>query len=121
MELENALIGNPSVAESAVVGVPDEVKGELPFAVVVLKPGVTPSAELEADLRRRVRDAIGGMAEPESIRFVRQLPKTRSGKIMRRVVAALVRGGEVGDISTLEDDATVEEIRIAASTFREEL
>ncbi|MCI4329859.1 MAG: acetate--CoA ligase, partial [Thermoplasmata archaeon] len=64
IELENALIGNPSVAESAVVGVPDEVKGELPFAVVVLKPGVTPSAELEADLRRRVRDAIGGMAEP---------------------------------------------------------
>jgi acetyl-CoA synthetase len=121
IELENALIGHPSVAESAVVGVPDEVKGELPFALVVLRPGASPTPELEAELRGRIRAAIGGMAEPKAIRFVRQLPKTRSGKIMRRVIAALVRGGDVGDISTLEDGATVEEVREAVAALREEL
>ncbi|MCI4317100.1 MAG: AMP-binding protein, partial [Thermoplasmata archaeon] len=121
IELENALIGHPSVAESAVVGVPDEVKGEVPFAVVVLRPGATPGPELEAELRALVRSAIGGIAEPKSVRFVRQLPKTRSGKIMRRVVAAIARGGEVGDVSTLEDDATVEEVRAAVASLQSEL
>jgi acetyl-CoA synthetase len=121
IELENALIGHPSVAESAVVGVPDEVKGEVPFAVVVLRPGATPGPELEAELRDRVRAAIGGIAEPKSVRFVRKLPKTRSGKIMRRVVAAIARGGEVGDVSTLEDDATVDEVRAAVASLRSEL
>jgi acetyl-CoA synthetase len=121
IELENALVGHPAVAEAAVVGVPDEVKGELPYAVVVLRPGAVPSPELEAELRARIRAAIGGMADPKSVRFVRQLPKTRSGKIMRRVVGAIVRGGDVGDISTLEDDATVEEIRAAVASFRTEL
>jgi acetyl-CoA synthetase len=121
IELENALIGHPSVAESAVVGVPDDVKGEVPFAVVVLRPGASPSPELEAELRARVRTAIGGIAEPKSVRFVRQLPKTRSGKIMRRVVAAIARGGEVGDVSTLEDGATVEEVRAAVASLQSEL
>ncbi|MCI4355626.1 MAG: acetate--CoA ligase [Thermoplasmata archaeon] len=121
IELENVLIGHPSVAESAVVGVPDELKGEVPFAVVVLRPGSVPSPELEAELRRRVREAIGGLAEPRTVRFVRQLPKTRSGKIMRRVVAAVARGGDIGDVSTLEDDATVDEVRAAVATLQHEV
>ncbi|MCI4362221.1 MAG: acetate--CoA ligase [Thermoplasmata archaeon] len=121
IELENVLIGHPSVAESAVVGVPDELRGEVPFAVVVLRPGSVPSPELEAELRRRVREAIGGLAEPRTVRFVRQLPKTRSGKIMRRVVAAVARGGAVGDLTTLEDDASVEEVRAAVAALGSEI
>jgi acetyl-CoA synthetase len=121
IELENVLIGHPSVAESAVVGVPDELKGEVPFAVVVLRPGSVPSPELEAELRRRVREAIGGLAEPRTVRFVHQLPKTRSGKIMRRVVAAVAKGGAVGDLSTLEDDASVDEVRAAVAALGSEL
>jgi acetyl-CoA synthetase len=120
IELENALITHPSVAESAVVGVPDEIRGELPFAVVVLRPGFAPSPELERELKATVHAAIGGIADPKEVRFVQHLPKTRSGKIMRRVIGAIVRGQDVGDVSTLEDDATVEEVRAAASTLRAE-
>ncbi len=121
IELENALITHPAVAESAVVGVPDEVRGEVPFAVVVLRPGFDPSPELETALKAVVHAAIGGIAEPREVRFVAHLPKTRSGKIMRRVVAAIVRGQDVGDVSTLEDGATVDEVREAAASLRRAL
>jgi acetyl-CoA synthetase len=121
IELENALITNPAVAESAVVGVPDEVRGEVPYAVVILRPGFAPSAELEQALKRAVHDAIGGLAEPREVRFVQHLPKTRSGKIMRRVIASVIRGTDVGDLSTLEDGATVEEVRQAVAALRAEL
>jgi acetyl-CoA synthetase len=121
IELENVLIGHPSVAESAVVGVPDELKGEVPFAAVVLRPGAVASPALESELRQLIRTAIGGLAEPRTVRFVHQLPKTRSGKIMRRVVAAVARGGAIGDVTTLEDDASVEEIRAAVAMLGPEL
>ena len=121
IEIENAVITHPAVAESAVVGVPDEVRGEVPLCVVVLRPGNAPSPELEAEIRAKVREAIGALAEPRSVRFVRQLPKTRSGKIMRRVIAAVAQGKEVGDVSTLEDDATIDEVRAAAASLRGEL
>jgi acetyl-CoA synthetase len=118
IELENALITNPAVAESAVVGIPDPVRGEVPVAVVVLRPGHAATPALEAELRETVKREIGGFAEPRSVRFVAGLPKTRSGKIMRRVVAAVLRGDPVGDVSTLEDGATVDEVRVAADTLR---
>ncbi|HXQ95127.1 MAG TPA: acetate--CoA ligase [Thermoplasmata archaeon] len=121
IELENALITNPAVAESAVVGVPDDLRGEVPYAVVILRPGFAPSLALERELKRAVHDAIGGLAEPREVRFVQHLPKTRSGKIMRRVIAAVIRGTDVGDVSTLEDGATVEEVRDAVTSLRAEL
>jgi acetyl-CoA synthetase len=121
IELENALITHPAVAESAVVGVPDEIRGEVPYAVVVLRPGFEGTPALAKELQEAVHTAIGGLAEPRSVRFVRSLPKTRSGKIMRRVVGSIVRGEVVGDVSTLEDNATVEEIREAVATFQSQL
>ncbi|MCI4321512.1 MAG: acetate--CoA ligase [Thermoplasmata archaeon] len=121
IELENALLTHPAVAESAVVGVPDPVRGEIPVAVVVLRPGFVPSPEVERELKSAIHNGIGGFAVPREVRFALRLPKTRSGKIMRRVVAAVVGGWDIGDVSTLEDDATVDEVRAAAATLRSEM
>ncbi len=103
MEVESALVDHPAVAEAAVIGKPHEVKGEIIKAFVILKKGYEPSEELEKDIKQHVRDTLGPIAVPEEIAFVEKLPKTRSGKIMRRVLKAQELGFEVGDISTLED------------------
>ncbi len=103
MEVESALVDHPAVAEAAVIGKPHEVKGEIIKAFVILKRGYEPSEELERDIKQHVRDTLGPVAVPEEIAFVEKLPKTRSGKIMRRVLKARELGLEVGDISTLED------------------
>ena len=103
MEVESALVDHPAVAEAAVIGKPHEVKGEIIKAFVILKKGYEPSEELEKDIKQHVRDTLGPIAVPEEIAFVEKLPKTRSGKIMRRVLKAQELGLEVGDISTLED------------------
>jgi len=102
-ELESAFVSNSKVAEAAVIGKPHEVKGESIKAFVILKQGIVPSDELKAELVQTVRKSIGPIATPDEIDFVEKLPKTRSGKIMRRVLKAQELGLPVGDTSTLDD------------------
>ena len=104
MEVESALVGHPKVAEAAVVARPDELKGQAIAAFVTLEAGTKPSPELKEELRQWVAKEIGALAKPEEIRFSDTLPKTRSGKIMRRLLRELATSGEVkGDTTTLED------------------
>jgi acetyl-CoA synthetase len=120
-ELESALIQHPAVAEAAVVGVPDPVKGEIPVAYVVLRQGVQPTEQLRAELNNTVRELVGPIATLSNIFFVTKLPKTRSGKIMRRLVKAVVTGQPLGDVTTLEDEASVEEVKKAYEEFKAEI
>lgn len=120
-ELESALIEHPAVAEAAVVGVPDPVKGEVPYAFVVLRSGQTPSQQLTQEILKTVREKVGPIAVVDKVFFVSKLPKTRSGKIMRRVVKAVVTKAEVGDITTLEDEASVDEVKKAYEEFKAEV
>ncbi len=108
MEIESALVSHPAVAESAAVGVPHELKGESITVYVILKKDATPSADLKAELKKWVRKEIGPIAVPDALDFVDDLPKTRSGKIMRRIIKAKARGEPVGDISTLSNPEAVE-------------
>jgi len=101
-ELESAFVSHPSVAEAAVIGKPHEIKGESIKAFVILKQGIQPSDQLKQELVQQVRKSIGPIATPDEIEFVDKLPKTRSGKIMRRVLKAQELGLPVGDTSTLE-------------------
>lgn len=110
-ELEDALNKHPAVVESAVIGAPHAIKGEIPWAFVVLKEGHKPSAKLEAELIGQVSKLIGPIAKPERIFFVEDLPKTRSGKIMRRVIKRLIKNEELGDLSTLMNPESVEELK----------
>ncbi len=102
MEIESSLVSHPAVAEAAAIGKPDEIKGEHVKVFVILKNGVDPSEELARELKLHVRTAIGALATPDELEFVPSLPKTRSGKIMRRVVRARELGEPVGDITTLD-------------------
>ncbi len=109
-EVESALVSHPKVAEAAVIGKPHELKGEALCGFVVLRKGVEPSDELRQELREHVGKEIGKIARPDEIWFVHDVPKTRSGKIMRRVIRAKAIGEEVGDTSTLANPEAVEEI-----------
>ncbi|MBI1971920.1 MAG: acetate--CoA ligase [Candidatus Aenigmarchaeota archaeon] len=102
-EIESALVSHPSVAEAAVIGKPDEIRGEAIKVFVILREGSAPSDSLKEALKKHVRTEIGPIAIPSEIEFVTWLPKTRSGKIMRRVLKAKELGLPVGDTSTLED------------------
>ncbi len=102
-ELESAFVAHPAVAEAAVIGKPDDVKGEKIKAFVILRIGHEPTEELKHELAQKVRDMIGPIATPDEIEFVTSLPKTRSGKIMRRVLKAKELGQPLGDTSTLEN------------------
>lgn len=102
-EIESALVAHPAVAEAAVIGIPDEIKGDVPKAYVTLKVGYQPSDALAEELKKWVAQEIGPIARPESIEFRDKLPKTRSGKIMRRLLKAEALGKPVGDISTLDE------------------
>ena len=103
-EVESALVSNQKVAEAAVVGRPDELKGQALVAFVTLKGGVPATPELREELRQHVGKEIGPVAKPDDIRFAEALPKTRSGKIMRRLLKQIATGGEIkGDTTTLED------------------
>ena len=102
-EVESALITNPAVAESAAIGLPHEIKGQAIYCFVQLKPGYAPSEELAEELRQHVSQHLGPIARPEEVRFIDKLPKTRSGKIMRRVLKARAQGLPEGDLSTLEE------------------
>jgi len=102
-EVESALVSHPAVAEAAAIGLPHEVKGQGIHTFVILRGGFTASAELAEELRQHVSKHIGPIARPEDVKFVDKLPKTRSGKIMRRVLKARAQGLPEGDISTLEE------------------
>jgi acetyl-CoA synthetase len=114
MEVESALVAHPKVAEAAVVGRPDELKGQAISAFVSLESGNYPSEELKDELRKWVSKEIGSLARPDDIRFTEALPKTRSGKIMRRLLRELATHGEIkGDTSTLEDFTVIAKLREA--------
>ena len=112
MEVESALVSHPAVAEAAVVGRPDEVKGEEIVAFVTLEGDRQPDEALEKELKQHVVNEIGALARPGEIRFSDDLPKTRSGKIMRRLLRSLASGQEIsGDTSTLQDRTVLEKLR----------
>jgi acetyl-CoA synthetase len=114
MEVESALVAHPKVAEAAVVGRPDELKGQAISAFVSLESGNQPSDELKDELRKWVSKEIGSLARPDDIRFTDSLPKTRSGKIMRRLLRELATHGEIkGDVTTLEDFTVIAKLREA--------
>ncbi len=114
MEVESALVAHPKVAEAAVVGRPDDLKGQAIAAFVTLESGHQPSIELKDELRKWVAKEIGSLARPDDIRFTEALPKTRSGKIMRRLLRELATHGEVkGDVTTLEDFTVIAKLREA--------
>ncbi len=111
-ELESSIVSNIHVAESAVCGIPDDLKGEVIIAFVVLKQGVTKSLDnLQKELSDKIRNDIGAIATPKQIYFVSKLPKTRSGKIMRRLLKAIANNEKIGDVSTLEDGTAVTEVQ----------
>jgi acetyl-CoA synthetase len=112
-EIESALVSHPFVAEAAVVGKPDEIKGSAICAFVTLEGQRSPSNELKEQLRQHVAKEIGSMARPDEIRFADALPKTRSGKIMRRLLREMASTGSiVGDTTTLEDFSVLEKLRV---------
>jgi acetyl-CoA synthetase len=112
MEVESALVAHEAVAEAAVVGRPDELKGQAIAAFVTLEGGRTPTPELKEELRKWVAKEIGSLAKPDDIRFTESLPKTRSGKIMRRLLRELATNGDVkGDMTTLEDFSVISRLK----------
>ena len=112
MEIESALVSHPNVAESAVVGRPDDLKGQAIVAFITLEGNCHPSELLREELRNHVAKEIGAIAKPDEIRFSDTLPKTRSGKIMRRLLREIAGGGSVkGDVTTLEDFSVLEKLR----------
>jgi acetyl-CoA synthetase len=116
-EVESALVSHPSVAEAAVVGVPHEMKGQAVAAFVTLRGGMLPSEGLKKELIQTVRKQIGALAQPDQIRFIEALPKTRSGKIMRRLLKEIAGGGEVkGDVTTLEDFGVLAKLKETEET-----
>jgi acetyl-CoA synthetase len=117
IEVEDALVSHPAVVEAAVASRPDEIKGEAIVAFVTLKGSAKAGSGMAQELREHVRKTIGPIATPDKIYFTSLLPKTRSGKIMRRVIKAVAVGGDIGDVTTLEDDASVEEVKQAISTL----
>ncbi len=111
IEIESALVSHPQVAEAAAVGRPDELKGEAVAVFVTLKSG-QPNEALRKELKAHVRKEIGALAQPDDIRFTNALPKTRSGKIMRRLLKDIASGkATVGDTTTLEDYSVLARLR----------
>src|SRR5690606_10886670 len=111
-EIESVLVAHPAVAEAAAVGRPDDLTGQALVAFVTLKAGIEPSEAMKQELSEHVAKDIGKFARPASIRFADGLPKTRSGKIMRRLLKDVAAGRETqGDTSTLEDQAVLTKLR----------
>jgi acetyl-CoA synthetase len=111
MEVESALVDHPSVAEAAVVGKAHDLKGQAIAAFVTLKEGVTISPSLRDELRDHVASKIGALARPDDVLFSADLPKTRSGKIMRRLLRDIAEGRALGDTTTLADPAVVARLK----------
>jgi acetyl-CoA synthetase len=121
VELESSLVSHPAVAEAAVMGKEDAVKGEVPVAFVTLRTGFTASDQLTTDLIKHIRTTIGPIATPDAIVVVNKLPKTRSGKIMRRLLKAVLTGKPLGDTSTIEDEGSIEDIKATYSELQRQL
>jgi len=111
MEVESALVDHPSVAEAAVIGRMDEVKGQAVSAFVTLKAHITPSDDLMKEIKAHVVKKIGALARPDDIFFSAELPKTRSGKIMRRLLRDVAEGRALGDTTTLADPGVVAQLK----------
>jgi acetyl-CoA synthetase len=109
-EVESILVGHPAVSEAGVIGVPHDVKGEALVCFVVLEPGHAPSEALRAELTDRVAHHMGKALKPERVLFARDLPKTRSAKIMRRLIRSTYLGREPGDVSSLENPEAVKAV-----------
>jgi acetyl-CoA synthetase len=109
-EVESAAVSHPKVAEAAVIGEPDEVKGEKIVAFIILKEGVVEEESLKKDISTHVRKVLGPVAYPDKVYFVKDVPKTRSGKIMRRVIKAKALGKDTGDVSALSNPEAVSSI-----------
>jgi acetyl-CoA synthetase len=111
-EVESALVSHPAVAEAAVVGMPHQLKGQGIYAYVTLNVGVEPSDDLKKDLVKHVRAEIGPIASPDVIQWATGLPKTRSGKIMRRILKKIAANevNDLGDTSTLADPSVVDDL-----------
>ncbi len=118
VEVESALIAHPSVVEAGVSGVPDDLRGEVACAFVVLKQGHEPSEQLKKELIEHIRKTMGAIVVMRDIQFVNTLPKTRSGKIMRRVMKTLWLDNELGDLSTIEEEVSISEIREAIKKMK---
>jgi acetyl-CoA synthetase len=121
IEVESAFLTHPSVAECGVVGRPDEMRGEVISAFVLLKHGHSPSTDLRQAILDVVRRELGAVAVIGELNFVNMLPKTRSGKIMRRVLKAVVLDRDPGDITTIEDEGSVEEARLAWAQLKQSI
>ncbi|MEW6043821.1 MAG: acetate--CoA ligase [Thermoproteota archaeon] len=120
-ELESSLVSHKSISEAAVCGIADQLKGEAIIAFLVPKEGVLVSESLKKEIVDTVRKQIGPIATPQEMYFVSKLPKTRSGKIMRRLLKAIASNEKIGDISTLEDGAAVNEIQAAFAELKKQL
>lgn len=110
MEIESAIVSHPKVAEAAVAPIPHEIKGQAIYAYVTLMEGIKKTTKLKRDIVMHVRTEIGPVFQPEVIQFADTLPKTRSGKIMRRILKAIATGSNVGNITTLADPSVVDEL-----------
>jgi acetyl-CoA synthetase len=119
--VESAFLTHPAVAEADVIGRPDELRGKVISAFVVLKQGFKPSDELKQILLDTVRRELGPVAVINELNFVNMLPKTRSGKIMRRVLKAVAIGREPGDITTIEDEGSADEARHAWQEMKKQV
>ncbi len=120
-EIEEVLSSHYAVAETCSIGIKDELKGQAVLSLIVLKENFQPTENIKNELALSVKERIGALAVPKEIKFVKSLPKTRSGKIMRRVIKAVAENEEIGDISTIEDGASVDEIISAMKVIKEEL
>ena len=109
-EVESAAVGHPAVLEAAAIGVPHEIKGEAVVVMAVLRPGTADDDGLRADIGARIAAELGKPLRPETVEVVGALPKTRSGKVMRRVVRAAYLGLDPGDLSSLDDPASLQAI-----------
>ena len=120
-EIEEAVSSHPAVAETSCIGVKDEIKGTVVIAFVVLKESYESSEDLKKEIAQVVRDKIGPIAKPKAVETVKMLPKTRSGKIMRRILKGVYEGKKLGDLSTIEDGASINEVSAAIELMKEEL
>ncbi|MCL4453670.1 MAG: AMP-binding protein, partial [Candidatus Thermoplasmatota archaeon] len=120
IEIEDGLVSMKEVAEAAVFGKPDTVKGDTIIAFITLKDGYDKNVDTIISIKKRMRSELGPIMVPEEIHIVDALPKTRSGKIMRRVIKAVYLNQVTGDVSTLENEASVEEIKKAMDLIRKE-
>jgi acetyl-CoA synthetase len=111
------LVSHIAVKEAAVYGVPDELRGQVAAAFIVLNPDVQPSDELKSEIKDHVRKVMGPIVVFKYVEFINVIPKTRSGKILRRIMSKLLLGEDLGDLSTIDEDASIDEVKEAISKF----